>query len=173
MGFTACDEDENGELTWDEFLSFHHPDERVMAAEAKLRVEEFDKNKDSMLSYHEFAEIIQNLPGESNSTSEITDAFPFLDQDGNGHITVEEYIPWELGHFDRDKAITRLIEAGDANGNKELDADELMAIEKDIVHHHAEHVHIRELVEFSKMEVENEKEHAEHEKEHDKPKDEL
>jgi len=117
----------------------------------KKRMEEFDQNKDSKLSYHEFENISHDLQGD-NATSEVSAAFTFLDADGNGFISLEEYIPWELGHFDRDRAITRLIEAADTNGDKELEAEELMAIEKDIVHHHEEHYAIRELVAFSKME---------------------
>jgi len=157
LKFANADADESGELNFDEFMSFHIPDERVHAIEAKLRLEEFDQNKDGQLSYHEFEEIVKDVEGD-NTTSEAPTAFTFLDVDESGFISLEEYVPWELGHFDRDKAITRLLAAADRDGDKTLDVEELMAIEKDIIHHREEHAAILELVEFSKMEKNKETE---------------
>jgi len=166
LKYTAADADESGELNFDEFMSYHHPDERVLAIEAKLRHAEKDHNKDGTLSYHEFEELLHEIEGNAtnaaNESSEVPGAFTFLDVDGNGQITLEEYIPWELGHFDNDKAITRLLEVADLNGDHELEVEELMAIEKDIAHHHEEHQAIAELVEFTRAQVEQEKAANEH-----------
>jgi len=200
LKFMAADADEDGELNFDEFFTYHHPDERVIAVEAKLRLEEIDKDKDGKLSYQEFAadvatdlatgvatdlatdvatDIATDVATDENISNvedhradkgvEVDARFKFLDADGSGFISLEEFIPWELGHFDRHEAINTLMGTADTNFDNELEVEELMAIEKDTFNHEAEHHAIRELIEFSKMEDEEETA----EKQHDKGKDEL
>lgn len=100
--------------------------------ESQIRetLQEYDKNKDGVIDFHEFVAMSRNFTGCSKDKLEenLRQAFRIFDRDGNGFVSAEElrYVVTKVGDVLTEAEADELIRMFDVDGDNQLNYEEFV-----------------------------------------------
>jgi len=134
--FSLADENQDGELTKQEFQSFLHPEHAAHMRDVVVTetFEDIDKDSDGKISMEEYiGDMYKGGNGDSEEPEWVAherDTFVKLrDRDGNGYLDVEEVTAWIVPpDFDHSEAEAKhLVFEADADQDNQLSKEEILA----------------------------------------------
>lgn len=126
--FSEVDENSDGMLTEQELIASVHPKNTV-----KSTMDKHDKDGDEQLTMKEFLEEDDEDGEEKEARTFDEDEvsmFKTLDKDGNGKLNMKELLVWESGHFQVEEAMVDLMKVADADNDKHVTMDEIIAAQE-------------------------------------------
>jgi Ca2+-binding EF-hand superfamily protein len=127
--FKSLDTNKDNQIDADELpaLFHHYTNEKVEVMLTGIAMKGKDLDGNGVLTLEEFYDHMR--PGEPDETFHISqedrDVFKKLDTDSSKTLNAEELKAWESGSFHTAEAMTQLIEGADADGDKQVTADEM------------------------------------------------
>lgn len=88
----------------------------------------FDHDGDGLIQKEELAGVLQGLDADKFDEDAVTAMFEAMDSDGNGEVTLDEFLDWVFGEASMGKEMRRVVEAAlGSYGPPEQEAGELDA----------------------------------------------
>lgn len=97
-------------------------------AELQDMITEVDLNKDGIIDFKEFLNLMAKKMKETDSEEELRDAFKVFDKDGNGFISAAElrHVMTNLGEKLTDDEVDKMIKEADTDGDGQVDYGEFV-----------------------------------------------
>lgn len=97
-------------------------------AELEDLVNEADTNKDGVINFEEFLNLMSQSVKETDSEKELLEAFRVFDKDNSGTISTEELraVLKSLGEDMTDADVDEMIKLADKNGDGQIDCESLL-----------------------------------------------
>ncbi|KAK0724334.1 hypothetical protein B0H67DRAFT_598011 [Lasiosphaeris hirsuta] len=129
--FDVFDKDNTGDITAEE-LGAVMKELGLNPSEAELQdlVNEADVNKDGVICFDEFLNLMSQTVKETDTEQELLNAFKVFDKDGSGTISTEELrnVLRSLGENLTDAELDEMIKLADQNGDGQIDYSEFARI---------------------------------------------
>jgi len=125
--FRDLDTNRDNQLDSDELpMYFHHyTSPKVEGVLTIIAMKDKDSDSNGVLSLQEFAAHLQHGDEPLRIPTEEREVFSKLDKDRSGTLNLDELKAWESGSFQAAEAMTDLFTGCDANGDKQITADEM------------------------------------------------
>lgn len=125
--FKAADLNNDGKLDKEELVHLMHPEthEEVLEVHTKEEMRKRDTDKDGRLSQKEWEVDATHGEYENPESHDPADDFVNLDANKDGFISMDELRHWESGKFHTEKAMKKLYELVDKDGDDHMSLEEL------------------------------------------------
>ncbi|CCC13842.1 hypothetical protein SMACR_07478 [Sordaria macrospora] len=131
--FDLFDKDHTGDITAEELgVVMRELGLNPSKSELEDLVNEADINKDGVINFEEFLNLMSASVKETDTEKELLEAFKVFDKDGSGTISTEELraVLKSLGEDMTDADVDEMIKLADKNGDGQIDYTEFAQIMK-------------------------------------------